>query len=77
MSVLCHLFTFAVRWSSGEVEGARIEARSEGLAELRLRRELQARAAAEPGLGRPRLVAPCLLNRLELDHVEGDWQRAG
>lgn len=77
MSVLCHLFTFAIRWSSGEVEGARIEARTVELAEQRLQRDLQVRAAAEPGLGRPRLVAPCLLNRLELDHVELDWQRTG
>ncbi len=77
MSVLRHPYRFAVRWSSGEVEGARIEARTLDDAVQLLQVELRARSAAEPALGRPRLVEPCLLNRQELDHVELDWRRAG
>lgn len=76
MSILRHLFHFAVRWSSGEVEGARVQARSMEDAEDRLWRELQARAEWDRALGKPRIVAPCLLSRLELDHVELDWKRA-
>ena len=76
MSILRHLFHFAVRWSSGELEGTRIEARSLEAAEARLFEELLARATAQPDLGKPRIVAPCLLSRLERDHVELDWQRA-
>lgn len=76
MSILRHLFDFAVRWSSGEVEGTRVEAHSQAAAEARLLEDLRIRAAAEPLLGTPRLVPPCLLSRLELDHVECDWLRA-
>ena len=76
MSILRHLFQFAVRWSSGELEGTQIQARSLEDAEARLLEALVVRARAEPFLGKPRLVAPCLLSRLELDHVELDWQRA-
>lgn len=76
MSILRHLFHFAVRWSSGEVEGTRIQARSPEAAEALLLEELRVRTLAEPSLGKPRIVAPCLLSRLELDHVELDWQRA-
>lgn len=76
MSILRHLFHFAVRWSTGEVEGTRIQARNPEDAEALLLEELRIRSAAEPNLGRPRIVAPCLLSRLELDHVELDWQRA-
>lgn len=77
MSVLRHPYSFAVRWSSGEVEGARVEARTLAEAVQALQLELCARCKAEPALGRPRLVEPCLLNRQELDHVELDWRRAG
>jgi hypothetical protein len=76
MSILRHLFQFAVRWSSGEVEGAQVQARSFEAAEARLQEQLQARADWDRSLGRPRIVAPCLLSRLELDHVELDWKRA-
>ena len=76
MSILRHLFPFAVRWSSGEVEGAQVQARSLEAAEALLRLELQARAEWDRALGKPRIVAPCLLNRLELDRVELDWKRA-
>ena len=76
MSVLRHLYAFAVRWSSGEVEGTRVPGRSEAAAEALLLEALRTRSEAEPALGRPRIVPACLLSRLELDHVELDWQRA-
>lgn len=77
MSLLRHPFPFAIRWSHGEVEGTWVLARSLADAEDRLTQELQARAAAEPDLGRPSIVPDCLLSRAERDHVELDWRRAG
>lgn len=77
MSLLRHLFPFAVRWSHGEVEGTWVLAHSPEDAQDRLARELRIRSAADPELGVPHIVPACLLSRLELDHVELDWRRAG